>query len=148
MAYEHLTTASFGKSSHAEWVINSSASSHICMSCDWFISYSTLHTPHPIILGNKQVIHAVGLGQIDIMIHNDLGDHHAIVKDVLFCPHISTNLLSINQLTHLSVNVQFIGKECQILNADKSPISIAHLSDGLYQLPCTVNGIEKAYVHH
>ncbi len=80
------------------------------------------------------------------MIHNDLGDHCAIVKDVLFCPHISTNLLSINQLTCLGVNVQFVGKECQILNADMSPIGIAHLSNGLYRLPCTVNGIEKVYI--
>ena len=53
LAYKHLTTASFGKSSRAEWVIDSGASSHICVNCNWFISYSTLHTPHPIILGNK-----------------------------------------------------------------------------------------------
>ena len=54
LASEYLTTASLGKSSCAEWVIDSSASSHICINHNWFISYSTLHTPHPIILGDKR----------------------------------------------------------------------------------------------
>src|SRR5260370_3943164 len=53
-----------------EWVVDSSASSHICTNNDWFSSYSVLNPPCPIILGDKCVIHAIGQGQIDITIQN------------------------------------------------------------------------------
>ena len=140
LAHEYAAIADCVHSLPSDWVVNSSASSHICANHDWFSSYSLLDPPHPIFLGDKHVLHAIGQGQIEIVIHNDPDDHHAIVKDVLHCPQIGTNLLSVPHLTKLSAKVQFIESQCQILNSDNELIGIAKLINGLYKLPCTIIG--------
>jgi len=146
LAHEHAAVTDLIHSFPSEWVVDSGASSHICMNHDWFTSYSLLNPPHPILLGDKCVLHTIGQGQIEIVIHNDPDDHHAIIKDVLHCSQIGTNLLSVPHLTKLSAKVQFIDNECQILNSDDDLIGIAKLSNGLYKLPCTIMGTEKAYI--
>ena len=110
----------------SEWVVDSGTSSHICLNCNWFTSYSTLDPPCLIILGDKCVIHAIGQGQIDIAIQDSPDEWHATVQDVLHCPQIGTNLLSISHLTDVNIEVQFIKKQCLILNSNQDCIGVAH----------------------
>src|SRR5258707_14921268 len=70
----------------------------------------------------------------------------AIVKDVLHCPQIGMNLLSVTLLTKVGAQVQFTENKCEIFNPDDELIGIAHFSDGLFRLPCTIIGIEHAYI--
>ena len=105
LAHEHIAIADHICSFSSNWVVDSSASSHISANHDWFSSYSLLNPPCPIFLGDKCILHAIGQGQIEIVIRNDSDDHHAIVKDVLHCPQIRTNLLSVPHLTKLGAKV-------------------------------------------
>jgi len=105
IAQDCAALAEHNHSHSFEWVVDSGASSHICVNHDWFSSYSVLNPPHPIILGDKCVIHAIGQGQIDITIQNSPDNWHATVQDVLHCPLIGTNLLSISHLTDINIEV-------------------------------------------
>jgi hypothetical protein len=141
MAEEHT-----GSTSSSEWIVDSGASSHICAHRDWFSSYISLTPPRPIYLGDKHVLHAVGLGQIRIIIRNGFGDQHAIVTDVLHCPKIGTNLLSVTHLTKCGSSIRFTDDHCHIFNPEGQLIGMALSSNGLYRLPCTVIGAEQVYI--
>src|SRR5260221_13720636 len=97
-----------------EWIVNSRATSHLCGNCDWFTSYCTLNTPHKVILGNKQKILAPGIGQIEVNLGVGKSSQLTTIHDVLYCPSISHNLLSIPQLTSIGAHVQFANKSCCI----------------------------------
>src|SRR5260370_39184664 len=125
IAQDCATLAEHNHSHSFEWVVDSGASSHICTNCDWFSSYSVLNPPCPIILSDKHIVHAIGQGQIDITIQNSPDNWHTTVQDVLHCPLIGTNLLSISHLTNVNIEVQFIKKECFILNSKQDQIGIA-----------------------
>src|SRR5258708_10900182 len=146
LAQEFAAVAKSDHTHSTEWIVDSGASSHICADHTWFTSYSLLNPPCPIYLGNKQVIHAIGQGQIEIEIHQGPDNQHAIVNNVLHCPQIGTNLLSITHLTKVGAKVQFAENKCEIFNPDDELIGTAHFSDGLFRLPCTIIGIEHAYI--
>src|SRR5260370_3638455 len=146
LAQEYAAVAKSDHVHSTEWIIDSGASSHICADRSWFSTYSLLNPTCPIYRGDKQVIHAIGQGQIEIKIHLGIDHQHAIIKDDLHCPQIGTNLLSVTHLTKVGAKVQFTENKCEILNPDDELISTAHSSDGLFRLPCTIIGIECTYI--
>ena len=127
-----------------EWIIDSGATSHLCGNHDWFTSYHTLDTPCEVILGNKQkIILAPGIGQIEVNLGVGKSSQLTTIHDVLYCPSISHNLLSIPQLTSIGAHMQFANKSCHsIYGLSKRLIAIAELEDGLYRLPVTVVATE------
>src|SRR5260370_24737201 len=125
IAQDCATLTEHGHSHSFEWVVDSGASSHICANHDWFSSYSILNPPHPIILGDKHTIHAISQGQIDISVCDDSDNWHATVQDVLHCPDIGINLLSISHLTDVNLELQFTKDQCFLLNPNDQSIGIA-----------------------
>src|SRR5260221_873850 len=146
LAQEYAAVAKSDCVHSTEWIIDSGASSHICADRSWFSTYSLLNPPRPIYLGDKRVIHAIGQGQIEIKIHLGIDHRHTIVKDVLHCPQIGMNLLSVTHLTKVGAKVRFTENKCEILNPDDELIGIAHFFNGLFRLPCTIMGIERTYI--
>src|SRR5260370_21651533 len=145
IAYDHTTVADSHFHS-TEWIIDSGVTSHICTNRSWFTSYSILNPPHPIILGDKHTVHAIGQGQINISIPHGPDNWHAMVQDVLHCPNIRTNLLSISHLTNVNLEVRFVKNQCFLINSNEECIGIAQCLNGLYRLPCTVMSAERIYI--
>ncbi len=135
-----------GHTCHSEWVVNSRATSHLCGNCDWFTSYHTLDTPCKVILGNKQKALAPRISQIEVNLEVGNFSQLTIIHNILYCPSISHNLLSIPQLTSISAHVQFANKSRHIYGSSKRLITVVELEDSLYRLPVTVVATEKAYV--
>src|SRR5260370_26700423 len=131
IAYDHTTVADYHFHS-TEWIIDSGVTSHICVNQSWFTSYSILNPPHPIILGDKHAVHAIGQGQIDISIPHGPNNWCVMVQDVLHCPDIGTNLLSVSHLTDVNLEVRFIKNQCFLINSNEEHIGIAQCLDGLY----------------
>ena len=121
-----------GLTHQTEWIINSSATIHLCANQDWFTSYHPLNPPCKVILGNTNSILAPGAGQIQMTIDVTGNSKCIIVCNILFCPMIAHNLLSIPQLTFASAQACFLSSSCQIFNGLDKLIAIAHLKDGLY----------------
>jgi hypothetical protein len=91
-------------------------------------------------------VYAIGQGQIHVAIHNGLANRHTILKDVLYCPQIGTNLLSVTHLTKCGSDIRFTSEICQIYSPEGDLIGLAPLSDGLYRLKCTILGVEQVYI--
>ena len=81
-----------------EWIIDSGATVHLCRYHDWFTSYCPLNPPCKIILGNKNLIFAPGISQIEVHLRTRNSPDITIICNILFCPNISHNLLSVPQL--------------------------------------------------
>ncbi len=126
-----------------EWIVNSSATSHLCGNWDWFTSYQPLNPPCKIILGDKHSILAPGISQIEVTLESS---QPIIIHNILYCPKITHNLLSVPQLTSIGAHACFVDKACQIYNPSKKLIAIAELKDGLYRLPVTAVTTENAYI--
>ena len=69
-----------------------------------------------------------------------------MIRNVLYCPNILHNLLSVPQLTSTGAQAYFINRSCQILNSSLKKLAVINLEDGLYQLPVKVITTEKAYI--
>jgi len=93
---------SLNQAHQLEWIIDSGAMVHLCGYHDWFTSYCPLNPPHKIILGNKNLILAPGIGQIKVHLITGNSPDITIIHNVLYCPNISHNLLSVPQLTSTS----------------------------------------------
>ena len=76
------------------WLLDSGASHHMASSQDLFSSFEASPTPH-ILMGNNTVMTVCEKGSIDI----DDGTFH----NVLCVPSLSSNLLSIYQITHSGI---------------------------------------------
>src|SRR5258708_573963 len=135
-----------GQTHHSEWIVNSSATSHLCGNCERFTSFHPLNPPHEVILRNKHSILTPGIGKIEVTLEVGNQSQLTTVHDVLYCPKITHNLLSIPQLTYIGAHVHFINKACHIYNSSKKMITIVDLIDGLYRLPVKVIATEKAYI--
>src|SRR5260370_42277824 len=135
-----------GHTRRSEWVVDSGATSHLCGNRDWFTSYHTLNTPRKVILGNKQKVLAPGIGQIEVNLEVGNSSHPITIHDILYCPSISHNLLSVPQLTSIGALAQFANRSCRIYGSSNKLITIAELEDGLYRLPVTIVTSERVYI--
>ena len=135
-----------GLTHQTEWIIDSGATVHLCANRDWFTSYRPLNPPHKVILGNNNSILAPGAGQIEMTIDVAGNSKCIIVRDVLFCPMIAHNLLSVPQLTFAGAQARFLSSSCQIFNGLDKLIAVAHLKDGLYRLPAIIAAKEQAFI--
>ncbi len=135
-----------GQTCHSEWIVDSGATSHLCGNCEWFTSYCPLNPPHKVILRNKHSILTPGISQIKVTLEVGKLSQLTMVHDILYCPKIAHNLLSVPQLTSIGAHVHFINKACQIYNSSKKLITIVDLVDGLYRLLVKVIATKKAYI--
>ena len=77
---------------------------------------------------------APGVSQINMVIHVNSDSQHIVVWEVLYCPMIAHNLLSVPQLTHAGAQAHFFNSSCQLFDGSEKLIAVAHLKDSLYQL--------------
>ena len=78
--------------SSKEWILDSGTSYHMGSSKEYFSSLDQSKVPH-IFVGDKSKMEVGGKGNVEM----ELGEF----KNVLYVPNLSSNLLSIYQITHL-----------------------------------------------
>ena len=94
-------------SSSMEWILDSGASYHMGSSKDDFCSLNKSKVPH-IFVGDDTKMEVEGKGNIEM----ETGEF----KDVLYVPNLSSNLLSVYQITHLGDGhkVEFLPDSVQV----------------------------------
>ena len=80
-----------GTSSSPSFIINSRASRHMVSTTEVFSSFDMSKDP-PIVLGDNSLTDSMGKGRIDL--------DHGNFNNVLYVPGLSSNLLSVYQMTH------------------------------------------------
>lgn len=87
---------------HAEWIIDSGASRHVCCTQDPFQgTIIPLRNPISVVVGNNEEVRAVGIGTVLI---EQLGIE---LKNVLHVPDMAANLFSVRAATKLGNEVHF-----------------------------------------
>jgi transposase InsO family protein len=114
------------------WIIDSGASSHICNDFNAFVEINT-SVQHEVLVANNDRIKASGCGVVRISVLANNKVTAIEVKDVLYIPQISSNLLSVPKLIDKGLTVLFEKKCCKI-QFNGELMAQANLSDGVYKL--------------
>ncbi|KAG6456369.1 hypothetical protein O3G_MSEX009690 [Manduca sexta] len=121
-----------------DWYIDSGATMHITRCSDWMYDLE----PPPIqkiMVANNEALSVHNMGKVNIQTNICKDEHLIQVRNVLFIPEVSANLLSVSQLTKNGCKVEFTDGGCNIFNANKILIATARLSNNMYKLN-TVTG--------
>ena len=117
------------------WIIDSGATCHMCNDENAFTEYVRLKQPQEISLGDGHIVKATGKGTVLLKIaigQNQI--QRCELKDVLFVPELSYNLLSVSKITKAGKVIKFASSECVILDGNQRIIATASLIGSLYQL--------------
>lgn len=76
------------------WYVDSGATNHMCNRRDWFINYEKLNEPIKVILGNGNVMRAVGRGDLNALSYTGETWIEKTLKNVLYSADLYANLFS------------------------------------------------------
>lgn len=116
-----------------EWYIDSGATMHMTRRSDWM--YDMQASPiHQIKVANDDVVSVQNMGKVNIKTIFCKDECPIQVRNVLYIPELSVNLLSVSQLTKNGCKVEFTDTGCNIFNANKILIANARLLNNMYKL--------------
>lgn len=116
-----------------DWYIDSGATMHMTRRSDWM--YDEQSPPiHRIKVANNEAIPVQSMGKVNIQTKLNKDEHRIQVRNVLFIPKLTTNLLSVSQLTKSGCKVEFTNTGCNIYNGNKNLVATARLIDNMYKL--------------
>lgn len=121
-----------------EWFIDSGSTMHMTRYLEWM--YDLRPPPiKKIMVANSDSVSVQSMGNINIQTNLCKKNCPIQIINVLFIPELSTNLLSISQLTKNGCKVEFTDMGCNIYNTNKVLIATAQLP-----ITCTNSILLKA----
>lgn len=115
------------------WYIDSGATDHMSKQRSWFRDYVELSTPKNITLGNGDVIHAVGRGNIDILSYDGTKWIEKTLANALHVPKLYANLFSQSKVLDNGHTLQSNQHEVKIFDG-KSSVAVGVRRGGLFQM--------------
>ena len=103
----------------SSWIIDSGASSHMCNDEQFFTKMETLKKPLEIVLGDGHVVKSHQQGTVSLMMKlpgNECRKRN--LRDVLYVPNLSYNLVSVSKVVKVGKIVEFDGKHGQIKSVE------------------------------
>ena len=100
------------------WILDSGATTHICSNRKLLTNATKLTVQHDILVGNGEIVTANESGCVDILPDMRL-------QDVLFCPQLKVNLISVNKLIEDGFDVYFSNDDCSIWKGKTKLLSTA-----------------------
>ena len=123
----YLTKNKDSSSQYPNWILDSGASRHVCNSRQLFVSFDGTKTM-TIFIGDGSSLIATGVGTVSIP------EINFELKEVLYCPEFSTNLMSANCLTRAGYHISFYGDAFQVKNKNKKVLLSGKADGGLYKV--------------
>ncbi len=97
------------------WIVDSGATCHMCNDKKQFVEFNSLEPPQEVTLGDGYSVEATGCGVVRLkMTLTDNKTKECKLKDVLYVPQLSYNLLSVSKATQLGKKVKFTEDRCYI----------------------------------
>lgn len=87
-----------------------------------------------ISTANNSKMDVRGIGTLKLCVKNSESLITVEVKDVLFVPDLTANLLSVSRIVSNGNSVKFAEKECRIFDSEGGLLGIAYLENNLYKL--------------
>lgn len=123
------------KTKSTEWYVDSGASLHMTNSSDGMYDIRAAPTKQ-ITVANNTTVTVQHMGNVNLSLRGKDGKINQIqVRDILYVPELSTNLLSVSQLTNKGCHVIFNDTGCEIRNKQMELVSTARLTNNnMYKL--------------
>lgn len=138
---------SSGNFSSSDWYIDSGASHHVTCKKEWISDFKEMVEPRDITIANQTKLPVLGTGNIKLTTIVNGQKHYVEVRNALYVPGVTTNLLSIGQIIKKGNKVNFNDKNCTVINCSGVVIAIAQFTDNVYKLiTCLSQGIEVSQV--
>lgn len=77
-----------------DWYMDSGATKHMSCRREWFRNFEKLDEPHPVRIGNGDVIYAVGKGDVDVLVYDGCAWQQRYLAGVYYVPKLVVNLFS------------------------------------------------------
>ena len=114
-------------------LFDSEASRHMFPSRESFITYRKIEA-RLITAANKNIFHAIGIGDVIIKVPNGATRSTILLCDVLHAPDLALTVVSIGRIVQVSYSVEFDQDKCVIRMRDGSMIK---------NIPARLNGLFK-----
>lgn len=124
-------------SSTQVWYVDSGASAHLTKDESWIKDPKSYTGSVKVADDNILNVKSRGDVNLNIMVGKD--NSSITVRDVLYVPGVSENLLSVSQIVRKGNRVIFDSTGCKIFNSDNMIIATASLVDGMYILNMPAN---------
>ncbi|KAK3003807.1 hypothetical protein RJ639_018965 [Escallonia herrerae] len=98
-------------SSDEEWILDTGCSYHICPNRDWFATYHSFDGGK-VLMGNNVAYKVVGIGSIQIMMHDGIV---RTLTDVRHVPELRKNLISLGTLDSNGCSYRVVGGVMRII---------------------------------
>lgn len=132
----HMMSAS-SSSRTKDWIVDSGATCHMCNDDKLFVKLRSLKQPLEVTLGDGCAVEATGQGTVVLEMASTSGKmSRCKLHEVLYVPDLSYNLLSVSKAVEAGKVVEFSETSCQILDANRKPITVAMRVGNLYYLNC------------
>lgn len=124
----------------AVWYFNTGATSHFTCHQDWLHNYAMI-PPHPVVLGNNRVKHAVGRGWIRAQTIIQGGVNIIELENVLYVPTFGKNLISAHRVLGSGHQGTLNQDHCTIIHwwTGKVILVAAPAPNGLLSVTLTIN---------
>ena len=132
----HTMSAS-SSSRTKDWIVDSGATCHMCNDDKLFVKLRSLKQPLEVTLGDGCAVEVTGQGTVVLEMASTSGKmSRCKLHEVLYVPDLSYNLLSVSKAVEAGKVVEFSETSCQILDANRKPITVAMRVGNLYYLNC------------
>ena len=113
------------------WLIDSGASRHMTNHKDQLSDYQQFNEKELVILGDGKKLEAFGKGNIKLQL---VQGKTGLLKDVLYVPKLTCNLLSVGTATDQNLRVEFRQNKCYFKNSNGQLVATGERMNRMYQL--------------
>ncbi|XP_019200274.1 PREDICTED: uncharacterized protein LOC109193901 [Ipomoea nil] len=107
------------------WILDSGATDHITCSLEFFERHQTIHGVF-VRLPNGETAKVTHIGEVRL-------DKNLLLRDVLYIPAFSFNIISVNKLAkQMSCKIIMNGDSCNVQGPHGTVVGFAKEKDGLY----------------
>ncbi|KMQ84193.1 retrovirus-related pol polyprotein from transposon tnt 1-94 [Lasius niger] len=120
---------------------------------DWFVNFKELISPIPVRIGNGEVIHAIGKGEIDVYVYNGSKWKRNYLIPVLYVPKLKYNLFSLSSALDKDLKLSSDNLKCR-LQYKRNVVAVGDRYENLYKMRIKAcqqktsgNSHEQAWIH-
>ena len=96
------------------WLIDSDTTKHMVNSEDGFVSLQKFDVDDFVIVANDSKVSVLGIGDVRFQHNINNRFEYVTIRNALFVPGLTANLISAGQLTENNFEVKFGNKKCTV----------------------------------
>ena len=130
-----VTTHALASVCKGKWIVDSGATCHMCNDREQFADFRPLPETQEVTLGDGYTLNGSGIRTVKIeTLLPDGNSQHCMLKNVLYVPKLSYNLLSVSKAAEAGNTARFSRTGCDIVNQKGKVIAFATRAGSLYYL--------------